>query len=99
MFSIGEIRSDDGSYTSIDDRPDGNYRMFMLHDGVMIGALLVGDLRLMGACRTAIENRKQIAEDSSIEEIIASITTDQAVPPTSLSPSPDAGEAFHAQPR
>ena len=39
MFSIGEIRSGDGSYTCMDDHPEGNYRMFMLHDGVLVGAL------------------------------------------------------------
>lgn len=77
MFSIGEIRSDDGRCTCIDDHPDGSsYRMFMLHDGLMIGALLVGDLQLMSACRSAIENKKRIEEAGSVEEIIASITTD-----------------------
>jgi nitrite reductase (NADH) large subunit len=76
MFSIGEIRSGDGSYTCIDDHPDGNYRMFMLQDGVLIGALLLGDLKLMSACRSAIESKKRIAEAASIEELIESITPD-----------------------
>lgn len=76
MFSIGEIRSNDGSYTCIDDQSEDNYRMFMLHDGVLIGALLLGDLKLKSACRSAIENKRQVAQAGSVEEIIASITSD-----------------------
>jgi len=75
MFSIGEIRSGDGSYTCLDDHPDGNYRMLMLHDGVLIGALLIGDLQLMNACRSAIENSTPI-EAISIEAFVESITRD-----------------------
>jgi len=75
MFSIGEIRSGDGSYTCMDDHTDGNYRMFMLHDGVLIGALLIGDLKLMNACRSAIENSIRI-EAAGIEDIVEAITRD-----------------------
>ncbi|HSR87481.1 MAG TPA: FAD-dependent oxidoreductase, partial [Pontiella sp.] len=73
MFSIGEIRSGDGSYSCIDGHSDGNYRMFMVHDGLLVGALLIGDLKLMNACRSAIENSKRIDTDG-IEKIIDSIT-------------------------
>jgi nitrite reductase (NADH) large subunit len=75
MFSIGEIRSGDGSYTCMDDHADGNYRMFMLHDGVLVGALLVGDLKLMSACRSAIEGNKQI-EAEGFKDLVESITSD-----------------------
>ena len=74
MLSIGEIRSEDGSYTCIDDPPDGNYRMFMVHDGALVGALLVGDLKLMPACRKAIEGSTRIGSATLPEEVIDAIT-------------------------
>ena len=75
MFSIGEIRSGDGSYTCMDDYAKGSYRMFMLHDEALVGALLIGDLKLMSACRSAIESSKRI-EAADIEEMVESITSD-----------------------
>lgn len=73
MFSIGQIMASDGSYRIIDDHPDGNYRMFMAQDGVLIGALLVGDLALMKACRKAIESGARIGSSTLPEEVIAAI--------------------------
>lgn len=74
MFSIGQISAGDGSYTCFDDLSEGNYRMFMLHDGVLVGALLVGDLQLMAACRKAVEagmDMKALLEQNPTTEGIA----------------------------
>jgi nitrite reductase (NADH) large subunit len=75
MFSIGEITAHDGSYRSIEDHTDGNYRMFMIHDGKLVGALLIGNIKLMTACRNAIEKEKPV-DTAGVEELIDSITRD-----------------------
>jgi nitrite reductase (NADH) large subunit len=69
MFSIGAIASPDGSYTPVDEQDGENYRMFMLHDGVLVGALLIGDIKLMSACTKAIENRTQLDARSTAAQI------------------------------
>ncbi len=70
MFSIGQILAYDGSDRIIEDHPDENYRMFMVHDGVLVGALLVGDLKLMSACRKAIEGGTRIGSATLPKEVI-----------------------------
>jgi nitrite reductase (NADH) large subunit len=75
MFSIGQISANDGSDKSIDDHSDGSYRMFMIHDGALVGALLIGDLKLMKACRSAIEKGMQV-ETTCIEDLIDSLERD-----------------------
>jgi len=55
MVSIGQIKAMDGSYKMIDDSPDGGYRMFMLRDGILVGALLIGDVSLKARASKAIE--------------------------------------------
>jgi nitrite reductase (NADH) large subunit len=73
MFSIGEIVSPDGSYTCIDEQDGKDYRMFMLHDGFLIGALLIGNIKLMAACRKAIEGHLQIGKVSTAAEVAEAI--------------------------
>lgn len=75
MCSIGQITAHDGSYSIIDDHAEGNYRMFMVHDGILVGALLIGDLKLMKACRSAIEKSMQV-ETTCIEDLIDSLERD-----------------------
>lgn len=74
MFSIGQILAYDGSDRIIDDHPGENYRMFMVHDGVLVGALLVGDLKLKSACRKAIEGGTRIGSVTVPEEVIEAIS-------------------------
>ncbi len=73
MFSIGEISSRDGSYMKIDEQLDENYRMFMLHDNVLIGALLIGDLSLMAPCRKAIEHATALGSMTTAEQVAAAL--------------------------
>ena len=70
MFSIGEIRAADGSYRQLEETGDDTYRMFMLRDGRLIGALLVGDLELMSAVRTMIEKKTEIGMPDRLDELI-----------------------------
>ncbi len=72
MFSIGEISSTDGSYRMIDEAGD-DYRMFMLHDEVLVGALLIGDTGLMQACRKAIEERRPLGTGATAADVAAQL--------------------------
>jgi nitrite reductase (NADH) large subunit len=72
MFSIGQITAHDGSDRIIDDHSDKNYRMFMVHDGALVGALLIGDVKLKSACRRAIESGKHV-EAAGIDDLIGSL--------------------------
>ena len=63
MLSIGVVTPLDGSYSMIEDHPEGNgYRMFMFRDGCIVGCLLIGKLKLMKAVRKAIQARQDLSE-------------------------------------
>jgi nitrite reductase (NADH) large subunit len=62
MFSIGVITPPDGSYRKIEDFSETGYRMFMLRDDCLVGALLIGKLKLMKAVRKAIQARLDMKE-------------------------------------
>jgi hypothetical protein len=49
--------------------------MFMIHDGKLVGALLIGNIKLMKACRDAIEKEKPV-NTASIEDLIDSLARD-----------------------
>ncbi|MBN2162427.1 MAG: FAD-dependent oxidoreductase [Pontiellaceae bacterium] len=70
MFSIGEIRAADGSYRKLEETTGDTYRMFMLRDGRLIGSLLIGDLELMSAVRTAIEKKSELGMPDRLDELI-----------------------------
>ncbi len=74
MFSIGEISPTDENDTVLDEYSNGDYRMFMVHDGVLIGALLIGDLTLLQSCRKAIENSVPLGSISTAEQVVRAIT-------------------------
>ena len=62
MFSIGVITPPDGSYRKIEESTETEYRMFMFRDGCLVGALLIGKLKLMKAVRKAIQTRLNLQE-------------------------------------
>lgn len=78
MFSIGVITSTDGSYQMIEDFPENGYRMFMFRDGLLVGALLIGKLKLMNSVRKAMQIRLNLRElissQSSAERIAMRIS-------------------------
>ncbi len=65
LFSMGVIQPDDGSYTEISDQQDGVYRRFLFHDGVLAGAILVGDTSLAAAATRASRERLDCSSVSS----------------------------------
>ena len=62
MVSIGVITPTDGSYQLIEDFPENGYRMFMLRDGLLVGSLLIGKLKLMKSVRKAIQIKLDLRE-------------------------------------
>ncbi len=53
LFSMGVIQPDDGSYLEIADQEEGQYRRFLFRDGILAGAILIGDTRLAAAVTRA----------------------------------------------
>jgi nitrite reductase (NADH) large subunit len=62
MVSIGVITPTDGSYQLIEDFPENGYRMFMFRDGLLVGSLLIGKLKLMKSVRKAIQMKLDLRE-------------------------------------
>ena len=62
MVSIGVITPTDGSYQLIEDFPGNGYRMFMFRDGLLVGSLLIGKLKLMKSVRKAIQMKLDLRE-------------------------------------
>jgi nitrite reductase (NADH) large subunit len=61
VVSIGQFQPQDGSWVVIDGEDEEHYRHFVFHDGVMTGAILIGDGQLGPAVRKAIESRHNVA--------------------------------------
>ncbi len=76
LFSIGQIQEPDGSYRRVEDYPGGNYRMFMIHDGILVGTLLIGDLSLATPVRKAIEARTRLGSLGTAQQIAEAIKLD-----------------------
>lgn len=72
MVSIGRIHAEDGRDNVVDDLSAENYRMFLLHDGEIAGALLIGDTSLATAAREAVEAQKG-ATGQSAREIVENL--------------------------
>jgi nitrite reductase (NADH) large subunit len=62
MLSIGIVSPPDGSYRMIEDHPPKGYRMFMFRDGILVGCLLIGNLKLMKTVRKTIQTRVNLRE-------------------------------------
>ncbi len=79
LMSIGTVVPTDGSYRMIEDYPDNGYRMFMFRDGCLVGALLIGSLKLLKAVRKAIQAQLDtsalLAEKPTAEQVAAHIAT------------------------
>lgn len=62
MTSVGMIEPGDGSYLVIEEETDGGYYRFLLRDGCLVGAVLLGDTRLSAAAKKAIEERTDLSD-------------------------------------
>jgi nitrite reductase (NADH) large subunit len=74
MFSIGTIAPPDETYTPLEEQLDDDYRMFMMHEGTLAGALLIGNLALMAACSQAIEAGTSLGPMESADQVAAALT-------------------------
>ena len=57
LFSIGQVHPRDGSFQTFDLRDSGQYRCFIFRDGQLVGAILLGEMRLAAAIKNLIEKK------------------------------------------
>jgi nitrite reductase (NADH) large subunit len=57
MLSIGRFEPDDGSFEVIEAEHDGRYYRFVFRDGALVGSVLLGDTRISGPVKKAVESR------------------------------------------
>ncbi len=62
VMSIGQVEPEDGSFVVRETETEGCYYRFVLHDGRLVGSVLVGDASAGGAVKHAIENRTDFAD-------------------------------------
>ncbi len=74
MFSIGIICAEDGSSSFLEETIDTQYRLFHLRDGICIGAILLGNTSLSPKVQKAIEQKVDLSECESVEEVIEKIS-------------------------
>ncbi|NVN89731.1 MAG: FAD-dependent oxidoreductase [Desulfuromonadales bacterium] len=55
LFSIGQVHPNDGSYLSFEALENGRYHYIVFRDGQLVGAILLGDMRLAAAIKHLIE--------------------------------------------
>jgi len=61
MFSIGQIKTEDGSYTVLEDSHDDTYRAFIFRDNLIVGCILLGDTKLAAVVKDYIEKKKDLS--------------------------------------
>ncbi len=68
LFSIGQIQAIDASTRLFEVQDHDNYRGLACHDGQVVGAVLYGDMQLMGPLREAVEQGQRVQELSDLCE-------------------------------
>ncbi len=61
LVSIGTFEPADGSFQVVEQETDGCYVRFVFRDHRLVGAILLGDTRLAGALKPAIEGRQDFS--------------------------------------
>lgn len=62
LMSIGTFEPEDGSFLVIEDEAGDTYARFVFHDGVLVGAVMLGDTSRAGPIKKAIENRADFSD-------------------------------------
>lgn len=57
LFSIGQVHPGDGSYLDFEALENGRYHYIVFRDGQLVGAILLGDMRLAAAIKHLIETK------------------------------------------
>ena len=77
LFSIGQVHPRDGSFQTFDSRDNGQYRCFIFRDGQLVGAILLGEMRLAAAIKNLIEKKVSCTDllhaDPGVQDIITYI--------------------------
>lgn len=68
LFSIGQIQAVDASTRLIEVQEKDNYRGLTIHDGQVVGAVLYGDMQLMGPLREVVEQGLRVQEAAHLHE-------------------------------
>lgn len=62
LFSIGRVQADDGSDRELTQEKDGHYLRFLIRDGRLEGAILLGDTALTSFVKKAMDNNHDFTE-------------------------------------
>jgi len=62
LFSIGQIRGEDASFSSLEYSENESYYFFFFHDSIMVGAILMGDASLSATVKNIIEKRRECSK-------------------------------------
>lgn len=61
LFSIGQVEATDGAYRALEAEDGGRYLRFLFRDGLLVGAVLLGDTTLTPSVKSAVENRTDLS--------------------------------------
>ena len=77
LFSIGQVHPQDGSFQAFDSLDNGQYHCFVFRDGQLVGAILLGEMRLAAAIKNLIEKKVSCTDllhtNPGVQEIITYI--------------------------
>jgi len=62
LFSIGQVHPADGSYQTYELMKNRQYHYFMFHDGQLVGAILLGDMKLAATIKILIEKKSSCTD-------------------------------------
>ena len=68
LFSIGQVQLIDASMRLFEHREADSYRGLVCRDGQIVGAVLYGDMQLIGPMQEAVEHGKRILESDELIE-------------------------------
>jgi nitrite reductase (NADH) large subunit len=57
LFSIGQLTPQDETDVILSEAQGGNYASFVFHHSVMVGSILLGDVRLASSVKSAVESQ------------------------------------------
>jgi NAD(P)H-nitrite reductase large subunit len=68
LFSMGQFQPLDGSYRCFEQTEGESYTRLICHDGRIVGANVVGAKDWINVLKTAIEEKRQLSELTTLHE-------------------------------